>query len=228
MDPRAVATVTTCVLEIERKESNSWWDGVDNWQKKASSQVFYLKGADPENCRREKKGLVMTLLCIPCMHTGAQKPACRHTPKHHYFSWHFPLLSFPVPLLHRLRRRQRMSLCRLSSCSIQWCSPDTSHVRFYSSNGFEPKQGVAIPLPACLLLSAYWSTVEEQVFEWTGWGCRQVDIQRHNINCCLIIEITTAWFNFTAEREGADDGGQTMDTEWIIYVLVCSNFCRAV
>lgn len=126
MDPRAVATVTTCVLEIERKESNSWWDRVDNWQKKASSQIFYLKGADPENCRREKKGLVMTLLCIPCMHTGAQKPACRHTPKHHYFSWHFPLLSFPVPLLHRLRRRQRMSLCRLSSCSIQWCSPDTS------------------------------------------------------------------------------------------------------
>ncbi|KAM8885212.1 uncharacterized protein AB9W97_012939 isoform 1-T3 [Spinachia spinachia] len=37
-----------------------------------------------------------------------------------------------------------------------------------SPHGFEPKQGVAIPLPACLLLSAYWSTVEEQVFEWTG------------------------------------------------------------
>ncbi|KAF3851118.1 hypothetical protein F7725_012890 [Dissostichus mawsoni] len=37
-----------------------------------------------------------------------------------------------------------------------------------SSYGFEPKQGVAIPLPACPLLFAHCGTVEEQGFEWTG------------------------------------------------------------
>lgn len=37
-----------------------------------------------------------------------------------------------------------------------------------SSYGFEPKQGVAIPLPACPLLSAHRSTVEEQGFKQTG------------------------------------------------------------
>ncbi|KAI4820632.1 hypothetical protein KUCAC02_028604, partial [Chaenocephalus aceratus] len=37
-----------------------------------------------------------------------------------------------------------------------------------SSYGFEPKQGVAMPLPACPLLFAHCGTVEEQGFEWTG------------------------------------------------------------
>lgn len=64
-----------------------------------------------------------------------------------------------------------MSLCRLSDSSIQVMLPRHIPVccpTAESSYGFEPKQGVAIPLPACPLLSAHRSTVEEHGFKWTG------------------------------------------------------------
>lgn len=64
-----------------------------------------------------------------------------------------------------------MSLCSLSDSSIQVMLPRHIPVccpTAESCCGVEPKQGVAIPLPACPLLSAHCSTVEEQGFKWTG------------------------------------------------------------
>lgn len=77
-----------------------------------------------------------------------------------------------------------MSLCRLSDSSIQVmfsrhvpvCCPTAE-----SSYSFEPKQGVAIPLPACPLLSLHPSMVEEQGFKWTGGAVGKVT--QHTLLC---------------------------------------------
>lgn len=115
----------------------------------------------------------------PCHDTTVHMHACTfvhtcqhaHALTHTFFGDFFFSLSFLFSFLHRLRQRWTMSLRRMSDSSIQvmlprhipMCCPTAE-----SSYGFEPKQGVAIPLPACPLLSARCSTVEELGFKWTG------------------------------------------------------------
>lgn len=144
---------------------------------KTSSRLFYLRGADPESFQkqRKKRSHVMTL------HMHVSPPhLCTHASMHTHLYTCLGTFFFPFSIfsfLHRLRQSWTMSLCRLSDSSIQvmlsrhipMCCPTAE-----SSYSFEPKQGVAIPLPACPLLSPHQSMVEEQGFKWTGGAVGKV------------------------------------------------------
>lgn len=163
------------------------------------------------------------------MHICAHMPACTHTYTHRFWGLLFFPSSSLFSFLYRLRQRWTMSLRRLSDSSIQVMLPRHIPMRCptaESSYGFEPKQGVAIPLPACPLLSAHCSTVEEQGFKWTGgvWASWHAEVQYtllpHHRNYNSVVR-------FQVQVEGAANGGHTLDAA-VIPDAVLTGSCLAI
>lgn len=142
---------------------------------KTSSRLFYLKGADPENIHKQRRKEP----CHDIAYAYVPPHLCKNTSMHthlHAFWRHFFFLFlffFPTSIETVLNN---------GLVQVEWfqhpgdalqthpvCCPTAE-----SSYSFKPKQGVAIPLPACPLLSSNRSVVEEQGFKWTGGAIGKV------------------------------------------------------
>jgi len=156
-------------------------------------------------------------------------PAWTHISTHTII---FADIYFDCPLLlllHRLRRRQSMSLCRLSSSSIQRCSTDTSPhpvLQLWAPLALNPNrvwQSHYLLVFCCLLTVAWWRNgpLIGQVGLEASWHSeeRQTFLSYHwNYNSVV---------TFPSEGiEGAGSGGQTLDSACFINALVTrgSNF----
>lgn len=147
-------------------------------------------------------------------HAGTQSHLYTHTPC-------FEGIAFRLSPLHRLRQRRTMSLCRLSDCSIQVMLPRHFAVccpTAESSRGFEPKQGVAIPLPARPLLSARRSTAEEQGFKWEGGAVGKLTCRGAIYTAALPFRLQELG-EISVQALGAADGGRTLDAPRTAYAL---------
>lgn len=95
------------------------------------------------------------------LHTAGTQTRCCSGVSFFLLSFLFSEHSFLFTFLHRLRQCWTMSLCRLNNSNTQVMISRHIPARCptaESSWGFEPKQGVAIPLPACLLTVTRWKS----------------------------------------------------------------------